>query len=144
MALPLWLTIFLIINAVISIIISVVWLCRKKKRILKFHKSANTDSTETKKLELKNGGIFITKILHHFENIPGRSESHLQDTASNDASKRFENAVLFIEADNQILRFQKEDLRRSAESLNTFYSVQPRSGSMGRKCSFESIISENI
>nr|CAH7763167.1 unnamed protein product [Callosobruchus chinensis] len=83
------LSIFLIINAVISIVISVVWLCRKKKRSLKFHKSDHTDATKTKRLELKNGGIFITKMLHHFENIPGRSEQDLQDTAANDASKRF-------------------------------------------------------
>nr|CAI5825521.1 unnamed protein product [Callosobruchus analis] len=118
---------------------------RKKQRSLKFHKPSHIDSTKSKKLELKNGDIFITKMLH-FENIPGRSEQDLQDMVSNDASKRFENTVLLIDADNQILKFQKEELRscRSTESLNTFYSVQPRSGSMGRRCSFESIISENI
>ncbi|CAH1967024.1 unnamed protein product [Acanthoscelides obtectus] len=143
---PLWLSIFLSINAVLSVVISVAWLCRKKRRSLNVCQSDQDASAKTKKSELKNEGTFTANILRNFENATGKSEQDLLDTTSNDGSKRFEDSVLFIEVDKQILKYHKEDMRscRSTESLNTFYSVQPRSGSMGRRCSFVSIISENI
>ncbi|CAH1967025.1 unnamed protein product [Acanthoscelides obtectus] len=86
---PLWLSIFLSINAVLSVVISVAWLCRKKRRSLNVCQSDQDASAKTKKSELKNEGTFTANILRNFENATGKSEQDLLDTTSNDGSKRF-------------------------------------------------------